>query len=147
MARNTLKLNMKGFEELLRKLSDLDGELKPTVEKALNKAADIVTKDTIEGVKKPNLPAGGMYSGGDTEKSIVKNPKVEWQGNTAEVAVGFDYNKPGAGGYLISGRYSPTVMKPAAIVNKVYTGKGYINKVNQEMQKIVNDEISKKMNG
>lgn len=145
MAKNVLKLNMKGFEELMTKYDALGGDMKQIAEEALNQAAKTITDDTNKGVQKPMLPAGGYYSGGETAASVVSNPKVEWSGNKAEVGVGFDFAKPGAGGFLIKGRYSPTHMSAASYLKMVYTGKTYMKNVKKEMEKIVQKAIDERM--
>lgn len=145
--RATLNLDTKNLEDLIEKLDGLGGDIKAVVEDALNQAADKITKDSFEGVQKPNLPAQGDYSQGDTEESLIKNPKVKWEGTMASVSVGFDYSKPGAAGYLISGRGSTPRMAPASTLNMVYTGKSYMKSIRQDMEKTINSAIRKKLEG
>lgn len=145
MSKNTLSLSLKGVNELLMKYAQLDDDLKPITEKALKTASDTITKDVVIGVQKPNLPAGGKYSNGDTAESVIRNPQVKWQGNVAEVGLGFDYAKEGAGGFLIKGRYLPTQMNADAYLNMVFTGKGYMNRVRNDMEKTVSQGIAKRM--
>jgi hypothetical protein len=144
MARNTLKVDFSGFNELITKLDDINGDIKEVSEKALNYIGQRVTDETIDALQKHNLPAGGIYSTGDTEESVVKNPRVEWIGSVGSIGVGFDYSKPGAGGYLIKG--SPR-HRPAAKLNMIYTGKSYAKHLQEEMMKIVNEAICDKMEG
>lgn len=144
MARNTLKLDMRGFEELITKLDGLGGDVKSVVTDALEQSAETIEWDTMDAVKKSNLPAKGKYSKGDTEKSIVKNAKVKWEGMTAVVGVGFDYDKPGAGGLLITG--TPK-MKPDNALKKIYKSKRYMEQIQNDMSEIINDAINEKMGG
>ena len=142
--RTTLNLDMKNIEQLILKLDELEGDVKSAVEDALIQAAETITDDTIDAVHKSNLPAGGKYSDGDTEASIVKNPKVIWEGTKASVAVGFDYDKPGAGGYLITG--TPR-MRPYYELQKIYTGKRYMTNIRKDMEAVMQDYINEKMGG
>ena len=142
MARNTLKLELSGFKELLTKLDKLSGDVPGTVEDALIQAADAIADDTLAALADANLPAGGKFSGGDTKAAVVTNPRVEWSGTTASVGVGFDYDKPGAGGLLITG--TPK-MKPDYALQKMYKKKGYMQKIQNNMGKTVTDAISKRM--
>ena len=142
MARNTLKLELSGFKELLTKLDRLGGDVPEVVEDALTQAAGTIADDTLAALADANLPAGGKFSGGDTKASVVTNPRVEWSGTTASVGVGFDYDKPGAGGLLITG--TPK-MKPDYALQKMYKKKGYIQKIQDDMRKTVTDAISKRM--
>lgn len=144
MGRTTLKFDTKGLEDMIEKLDKAEKDTEKIVEKALQEAADTITKDTLEAVQKPNLPAGGIYSGGETEASILKNQKVEWNGIAAEVSVGFDYSKNGAGGFLITG--SPR-RPPAAKLNMIYTGKGYMSRIKKKMIETCNKELEKKLGG
>lgn len=142
MARNTLKLELSGFKELLARLDKLGGDVPGVVEDALTQAAGTIADDTLAALANANLPAGGKFSGGDTKAAVVTNPRVEWSGTTASVGVGFDYDKPGAGGLLITG--TPK-MKPDYALQKMYKKKGYMQKIQDDMRKIVTDAISKRM--
>ena len=144
MGKNLLKLDVSGFEEYIQKLEKLEADVKPIVEDALNQAGETITDDTFDGVSKSNLPRGGEYSTGETERSIIKNPRVKWSGTTAEIGVGFDFNKPGAGGYLITG--TPR-MAPDKALNKIYKSKKYMKDVQKDMIDIFQDEISRRMGG
>ena len=141
---NTLKLDLKGFNELITKLEGLGGEVKPVVTDALEQAAETVEWDTKDAVKKANLPAKGRYSTGDTAASITENARAEWSGTIAEIGLGFDYGKKGAGGFLITG--TPR-MKPDYELNRIYKQKKYMSKLQNEMSEIVNDEIIAIMEG
>ena len=144
MARNTLKLQLGGFEELITKLEGLQGDVKGAVTDSLEQAAETIEWDTKDAVKHANLPAEGIYSQGDTERSIVENSKVNWSGTLAEIGVGFDFGKPGAGGYLITG--TPR-MKPDYELQKIYKKKKYMTALQKDMAEVVNDYIVKKMEG
>lgn len=144
MGKNTLSLEFKGFEELVTLLDKLDGDIKSVVDDALTQMAETVAEDTLEAVSKSNLPAQGKYSIGDTEKSIVKNPKVSWVGSVAEIGVGFDYSKPGSGGLLITG--TPR-MKPVTALKTIYKQKKYRQWLEEGMQDIVMDAIKEVLGG
>lgn len=142
--RNTLNLDTRNFEELLTKLDELGGNLQKVVEDALNQAGETIENDTLDALNAANLPAKGKYSRGDTRKSVIRNPKTEWQGTTASIAVGFDYSKRGAGGLLITG--TPK-MKPDQALNKIYKNKRYMQQLENDMKSVVNDAIIAKMEG
>lgn len=144
MPRNTLKLELKGFEELVTKLEGLNGDVQKVVTDALEQMAETVEWDTKDAVKAANLPAHGRYSTGDTERSIVEGARVEWKGTVAEIGVGFDYGVKGAGGYLITG--TPR-MKPDNALNRIYKQRKYATKLTNEMKEIVEDAIVEAMEG
>ena len=144
MGKNLLKLDVSGFEEYIQKLEKLEADIKPIVSDALNQAGETVTDDTFDAVSDSNLPRGGEYSTGKTRESIIKNPRVKCSGTTAEIGVGFDFNKPGAGGYLITG--TPR-MAPEKALNRIYKSKKYMKDIQKDMIDIFQDEISRRMGG
>lgn len=144
MGENLLKLDVSGFEEYIQKLEKLEADIKPIVSDALNQAGETITDDTFDAVSDSNLPRGGEYSTGKTRESIIKNPRVKWAGTTAEIGVGFDFNKPGAGGYLITG--TPR-MAPDKALNRIYKSKKYMKDIQKDMIDIFQDEISRRMGG
>lgn len=144
MGKNMLKLDTRGFDDYVAKLQKLKADLKPIFTDALTQAAETITKDTINGMKDQYLPAHGEYSRGDTKKSIVRNLRIGWIGMVGEVAVGFDFSKPGAGGLLITG--TPK-MRPDEELNRIYKDKKYMTNIKKDMIKIFQDEIDKRMGG
>lgn len=100
------------------------------IETILQEAAKQVQADTAAAIVAPNLPARGKYSGGETAGSVHTETAVMWEGMSAWVPVGFDFAKPGAGGFLISG--TPR-MQPVHRLHEMYRGKKYINGIYQKM--------------
>ena len=132
MAKNQMTLDTSGLEAALSRLIANVGieRAQESVEKHLQEVGKKISEDTIEAVKKGNLPAGGRYSTGDTEEAVVKNPKVTWDGGSAWIPCGFDFSKPGAGGWLISG--TPK-MRPDTELRRIYKGKKYMTDRQQEL--------------
>ena len=141
--RNILRLDTSGFEELITKLDAVGGGVQKAVTDALLQVAETVRDDTVDAMAAINLPAQGKYSTGDTMRSIVE-PAVTWSGTVAETPVGFDFSKPGAGGFLISG--TPR-MQPNPKLEEIYTRKRYMNALQQDMQDIITDYIIDNMEG
>ena len=142
MARNTLKLDTSGFERMIRKLNEIGADTKTAVQDALTDAGKQIAKDTHAAVQKAELPAKGVYSTGATERSIIDDPAVEWNGTVASIPVGFDFSKPGAGGYLISG--TPK-MRPDKKLNSMYKGKKYMAALQQKIGDQLMTHIVRKM--
>lgn len=140
MARNTLKLDMAPLTELIKKIDAMGGDAQRVTEKALEKASQKIKNDTVEAMAKANLPAQGKYSTGTTMESIVGASQAKWDGSVGWVPVGFDFSKPGAGGYLITG--TPR-MQPDAQLNKMYKKKAYMSALQQELLEDMWDEILK----
>ena len=142
MARNTLKLDTKGLEPLIKKLDSIGGDVKGAVNTALTKAAQTIAESTENAISTANLPARGKYSTSTTKQSIIRDAQVKWDGDTAWVPVGFDFSKPGAGGFLITG--TPR-MKPDYELNKIYKQKRYMNLIQKGMEEIILNSIVEKM--
>lgn len=142
MGKNLLRLDTSGLEEYIAKLEKLEADVKPIVTEALNKAGVKITSDTTNAVAEPNLPRGGKYFTGETKASIIQNPQASWSGSIAEIGVGFDFDKPGAGGFLITG--TPR-MAPDKALNKIYKSKKYMKDVQQEMIEVFQKEIIARM--
>ena len=140
MARNTLKLNTKGFEKLLVQLDKLGGDVNKAVEDALKPAAERIQIDTHLALSIANLPAQGRYWTGTTSEAVVSDNSVRWEGQTAWVPVGFDFSKRGAGGFLITG--TPK-MRPDQKLHEMYKQKKYMNQIQRDMEDAVWKHLNK----
>ena len=149
MGRNTLKLSTTGLERMLSELDKLGGEVEKVATDALEQAGETIGEDTFAAVQPGNLPAGGQYSTGQTAASVVRHPKPVNEGDKISIGVGFDYDKPGAGGYLISGRpFGETGAMPAVpALEQIYKRKKYISQIQKDMMDVVQDAISKAIGG
>lgn len=151
--RNTLKLETKGLEQIITQLEGIGGDVKQAVTDALEQAAETIEFDTKEAMRFENLPAKGKFSSGKgdyrqgkTYKTIIEGSKAVWNGTTAEIAVGFDYSLPGAGGILITGRGTPH-QEPVKPLQNIYKKKAYMAKIQADMAEVVNGYITEKMGG
>lgn len=135
---NTMKLDFEGFEYLLSGLEEMGVDAKQVADRALREAAIQIQKDTVLAAGKANLPAHGIYSKGYTDKSIIHFPPVEWEGMVCSAYVGFDFSKPGAGGFLISG--TPT-MRPDEKLHRMYKGKKYIADIQHGMLEKITEAL------
>jgi hypothetical protein len=141
---NTLKLDTSAFDRMVSHLRDISGDVRKAVTDALEQSGETITEDTQDAVSAGNLPAGGKYSYGNTAESIV-SPKVTWVGGVqAEMGVGFDYSKPGAGGFLITG--TPR-MRPDMALKRIYKQKTYMRNIQQDMCDVVEDYIVDALRG
>lgn len=153
MASKT-KLSLDGdiFKEYADKLEKLGGNLRGAVEKALEESAEYVN-DNLERDIKPHRRTG------KTEKSLKKDWKVEWQGMTASIPVGFDITKGGLPSiFLMYGtpKHGPIGKRPGAtghpgikqdkeLFNDVYGSKAQ-KEIKAIQEKIFAEEIEKLMN-
>ena len=113
-----------GLDRYIESLRELDADLKTVIGDAMEQAADDPTTDTIAAMNPSYMPAGGKYSTGDTEKTIIRNPKAEWRGSVGSIGLGFDKEENGVGTLLISG--TPR-MQPNQKLAQIYTRKKTAN--------------------
>lgn len=144
MARNTMRLDVKGFESILLKLDSLGGDVQKAVGDALSQASETITEDTEAALDAANLPAHGKYSTGMTRESIIHDSQVRWEGLIGWVPVGFDFSKPGAGGFLITG--TPR-MRPDYQLQKMYKQKKYMNQIQKDISDVIMDYVVEAMGG
>lgn len=144
MGRNTLKFNTDGIDRMIDHLKELNGNVVKAVTDAMEQSGETITEDTQDAVRASNLPAGGKYSTGATRDSIV-TPRVTWTGGTqAEMGVGFDYSKEGAGGFLITG--TPR-MRPDTELQRIYKRKRYMRNIQQDMIDVIEDYVVDALKG
>lgn len=125
------QLDTAAFDRILQEIEKVDGRVDRVIESVLEDAAKKIQADTLEAAQKPNYPAGGSYAGGQTRESITTQTSVDWEGTVASVPVGFDFSKPGAGGFLISGT---PMMPPVPALRRIYKEKGYMAGISKGMQ-------------
>lgn len=140
--RNNARLDTSGFETYIRDLARLGADVQGYVTTVLSQAAEKVDNDTRAALPPQFMPAGGKYSHGKTKESIVTDTTVTWSGGVGSVPIGFDFSKPGAGGYLITG--TPK-MRPNPELNKIYKQKKYMNAIQKEMGEKFLDFIADEM--
>ena len=143
--RNQLSLDFQIFERYAEEIDKLGGNLKLVVNDAMQQAGETVAADTLDAVNASNLPAKGIYSRGATAASVIKESeiRVEWSGLIAEVGLGFDKTKPGAGGFLISG--TPR-MKPDYALEDIYARKKYQKQLIKDVFEIFMDAVDNLIN-
>lgn len=130
------------FEDLAAQLEKLGADMKETFSEVMEKEGRKVAQDTKAAVAAANLPAGGKYSQGETAKSIIENPRVEWSGFLGELPLGFNKTMRGAGGFLITG--TPR-MRPDYALEKIYGQKRYESQMKKEIAKGLQEQIDKRL--
>ncbi len=89
-----IRMEFEGFEEVIQRLSKLEGNIKKTTESALKSTHKLVTKQAEEAIK-PH-----KYTG-LTEQSLVRKAKIEWEGSVASVSTGFSIRKGGLASIML----------------------------------------------
>lgn len=142
--KNSLSIDFSNFSGYAERLDELGADLNKIFADAMEQAAETVENDIVDAVAAANLPARGKYSQGATEASIIRNARVSWQGPVAEIPIGFDKTKPGAGGWLITG--TPK-MQPDYALEDIFSRKSYERKIVKQIQEELQDELDSRLGG
>ncbi len=140
--KNRIKLKIGGFDTLIEKLDELGADVKSILTEVYEDAGEEIGVMTKEAMAKSDLPAKGIYSTGETIKSVLINPKAEWSGSVIEIGVGFDKLKPGVGGLLITG--TPR-MRPDYELEKIFARKQYMSEKNKQIGDDLSEMIARIM--
>lgn len=138
--KSMISIDWSNFADYAEKIEALSGDLKSVFSRAMQEAAEKVQRDTIAAIADANLPAGGKYHGKnrDTEAAVITDLIPNWEGSVAEVGLGFDKTKKGAGGWLITG--TPR-MKPDIALERIYGSRRYENEIKKTIEKALQRQI------
>lgn len=92
-----MSLEFDGLKNLLYRIDELEGDLRPAVDEALTKVQHYVQDQTRQAAAK-YVKGGTEYATGKMKAAVKPDSGPTWAGNTAKVGVGFDIRKPGGGG-------------------------------------------------
>lgn len=139
--RNKIGIEFDGSNEVIAKITKLNGNTKEITNKTLKETHKIVTGKAEEAVQKSNLPAKGKYSKGDTKKSLKREANIDWNGTLASVPVGFSISKGGlASIFMIYG--TPRHMKNQKMYNAFWSNKTH-DEVIDAQEEIFFNELRK----
>lgn len=134
-------IEFEGFEEAIKRLEKLEGDVRTVTNKALKETHKIVTKKAEEAAQKQNLPAHGRYSSGDTLNSLKRDADIEWSGTEAKVPVGFSISKGGLPSiFMMYG--TPRYMKNQKMYNAIWSNTTH-QEVLKAQEEIFYEEIRK----
>lgn len=146
MARKCkMSIDFKGFEEYAEKLDELNADLKSVIGQALESSHGYVTANIKKEMRK-------HHQTGDTEKSIMSDSKVVWDGSTASIDVGFDIANGGLPSiFLMYGtpRHAPGHPGTSAdqrLYDAIY-GKATKKKLNELQEKTLARAVKRIMGG
>lgn len=138
VGKNKIGLQFEGFDELAAQIEQLGGDLRSATENALKASKQAVTPGIDQAINKHRLT-------GDTERSLDKKIRVEWEGTTASIDIGFHISQGGLPSvFLMYG--TPRVKKDTKLYNSIYGSK--VKKQIAEVQKEVFQKmIARRMGG
>lgn len=142
MPRNKIYFKFDGMDYYIKKLDEMGKRIDLVTEKCLIESKKYVTNKLEQDSIKPNYPHEGDYSIGTTKDSIDKSNDIGWEGSTAYIKVGYDFNISGLTSiFLMYGVEGPGKRKidpVKKLYNDIY---GY--KTRKEVAKL-QEEIFKK---
>lgn len=147
MARKKIGLQFNGWTETMAKLDKLGGTeaMKKATESALKSSKAYVNPLINKSMATSNLPAKGKYSTGSAKESIDEDMRVEWNGLTAEIKVGFDFKKSGMESiYLMYG--TPRMAPVNGLKDAIY-GRKTQKAISEIQSEAVNKVIKRTMEG
>ena len=144
MAKNKIGIDFNGFAEYAEKIDRLGGDLKRIFTEVMEQVAETVQADTLAALDDGDLPAKSEYSKGDTANAVIDDIRVNWSGYVIEMPLGFDFSKPGAGGWLITG--TPR-MRPDMALHRIYRESAYFKQRQKEVERIFQAEVQRLMGG
>lgn len=134
MAR--MKLEVQGLDGIMKRLNNANADVKQAVNRALTETHRIVTEKADTAIQQHRET-------GLTERSLRRNAVIEWQGNVAEVKVGFDIAHGGlASVFLMYGtpRRTPPMKAVPALYNAFF-GKSTQQEYIRAQEEILYDAI------
>ena len=87
-SKNKITLSFPGMKETLERFEKMDGAVGPAVTEALQKSYDYVTSHLEDQIEQ-------HHRTGRTAESLLKNEKVQVEGTTYYIHVGFDVSNGG----------------------------------------------------
>lgn len=85
------------ISDLLVKISEVEGDLKPAADEALSKVQQYVQGNVHQAAAK-YAPGGTQYSTGAMLGAVKPTDGPQWAGSVATIGVGFEIHKAGGGG-------------------------------------------------
>lgn len=137
MGKNSVSMNFDGFDGLLDQLDKLAGDegLKRAVSGGMKQAKAITDEGIKKAMRKSNLPAKGKYSTGKSLSAVKAQTDIKWNGDVAELEVGFNRKISLTPVFLMYGspRYAPV----KGLKKALKFGQKQKNSVNEAVQKVV----------
>ncbi len=137
------KIIVKGLDEYIKQLNNLNVEVDKVVEKALIETHNVITTDAKKALKQGNesLLFGGRAKGVDLDslpptsplrQSFYDSPRINWVGKIATINVGFDQSKSMHATYLmITG--NPFIKPNKELYKAIYGNRKKISNLQHEI--------------
>ncbi len=134
---NKIRMEFEGFEDVIKRLSKLEGNIKKPTEQALKSAHKFVTKHAEEAIK-PHRDTGL------TEQSLIREAKIEWEGLVASISTGFSIRKGGLASIMLM--YGTPRMKKDQKLYNAFFGRKTKQQIKEFQEEAYYQEI-RRLNG
>lgn len=144
-----MELHFDAWEDYMAKLDKVGDKsaLKRGVEAGLKSSKTYVNPEITKSISPGNLPAGGKYSAAPHVKDALNTDiRVEWEGLTAGIDVGFDLKKKG-GFTSIYLMYGTPKMSPAKGLKAAIYGSRTKKKIGELQGEAIGKVIRRIMEG
>lgn len=129
---NKTRIEFDGFEEVIARLTKLDGDIKSVTEKALRETHKVITHNAATAIA-PHKETGA------TEKSLKRNAEIEWVGSEASVETGFSIRQGGLPSIFLM--YGTPRMKKDQNLYNAFFGNKTKKEVMELQERIFYEEI------
>ena len=129
---NKTRIEFEGFDEVIARLTKLDGDIKGVTEKALRETHKVITHKAETAIA-PHKQTGA------TERSLKRNAEIKWAGSEASVEVGFDISNGGLPSIFLM--YGTPRMKKDQNLYNAFFGNKTKKEVMELQERIFYDEI------
>ncbi len=139
------RVEFEGFDEIIRRLSKVEGAAEKVTDKALRETHALVTHKIQQVFTTSNMPAKGRYWTGDTLETLRRDANVEWNGSVANVPVGFEIKGAGITSiFLTHGtpRHKPPMKAARGLYDAIFGAKTK-QEVVEKQQEIFYSELAK----
>ncbi|MCQ2978213.1 MAG: hypothetical protein MJ245_00245 [Clostridia bacterium] len=131
---NKTYIEFEGFEEVVARLTKLEGNVKATTEKALKETHKIITAKAAEAIQPHKLT-------GLTEQSLKRQANIQWAGTLASVETGFSIRQGGLASIFLM--YGTPRMKKDQKMYNAFWSKQTQDEVKRVQEEIFYEEIRK----
>jgi hypothetical protein len=156
--KKRFSIEFDGFTDMIAEFDRLEGDLKAVTEDMLKVIPDMVNPELHQAMQKHKRT-------GRTERSIVENPPVEWDGNVASISVGFEFAESGltsiflmygtarhapknqyGGAKNVDAKINPGMKADRKLFNAIYS-KAIKEKIGEKQEEILAAAINKRLGG
>lgn len=140
MARMSLEFD--GLKDLLYRISEVEGELRPAVDEALTEVQQYV-QGNVRQASARYVPGGTRYSTGEMRAAIKPDDGPQWAGSVATVGVGFEIHKSGGGGmHSVWMMYGTPRIKPDTKLHNAVRGAKTQYQIRDIMEKSLQEHVT-----